>query len=101
DLNLELFRAVLEYLARKPFILADAGLILSLASAGGHADPLELSLEGLAAGGGRPLLAPQSFLFLIEPRRVVPLPGNPLPSVQLQDPTGHVVQEVTIMRDGH
>src|SRR5690606_21958286 len=38
--------------------------------------------------------------LLLKPRRVVPLPGNTVASVQLQDPARDVVEEVAVVRDG-
>ena len=38
--------------------------------------------------------------FLLQPRRVVALPGNPAPAVELEDPAGHVVEEVAVVGDG-
>ena len=40
----------------------------------------------------------QAACLLFKPGRVVPLPRDALAAVQFQDPSGHVVQEVTVVR---
>jgi len=63
-------------------------------------DPLQLALEGLLALALGLLLLLEAGALLVQPRRVVPLPRNALAAVQLQDPAGHVVQEVAVVGDG-
>ena len=41
----------------------------------------------------------QSGLLLLEPGSVVPFPRNTLPTIQLQNPSRHIVQEIAIVRD--
>jgi hypothetical protein len=79
----------------------DAGLALALAGPGGEPDPLQLPLQGPLAGLVRLLLPGQPVLLLLEPRGVVPLPGDAGPPVQLEDPTGHIVEEVAVVGDRH
>ena len=64
-------------------------------------DPLELTFQGALPGAVGLLLAGQSSLLLLEPRRIVALPWDARPAVQLQDPAGHVVEEIAVMGDGH
>ena len=78
----------------------DAGLALALAGAGRHADPVELALERGLAGAVRLLLGGETRLLLLEPRRVVALPRDAGAAVELEDPAGHVVEEVAIVGDG-
>ena len=76
------------------------GLPLALAGPGGHPDPLELALQGFLAGLVDSLLAGQPGLLLLQPRRVVALPGDARTPVELEDPSGHVVEEVAVVGDG-
>ncbi len=78
-----------------------AGLTLGLARPGGQADPGQLARQGGLARRGVPLLGGQARGLVLEPRRVVALEGVPRPPVQLEDPPGHVVQEVAVVGDGH
>ena len=77
----------------------DAGLALALTGPGRHADPLELALERGLAGAVGLLLRRQAGLLLLEPRGVVALPGDAGATVELEDPAGHVVEEVAVV--GH
>ncbi len=79
----------------------DPGLPLGLAGPRRHADPLELAGQRLLAGPVGLLLPGQPGLLLLQPRRVVALPGDPRPPVELEDPAGHVVEEVPVVGDGH
>jgi hypothetical protein len=46
------------------------------------------------------LLQRQSGGLLLQPVGVVALVGDALAAIQFQDPSGHVVQEVTVVGDG-
>ena len=46
------------------------------------------------------LLQREPLLLLLEPRRVVALPGNAAAAIELENPAGDVVEEVAIVRDG-
>ena len=45
------------------------------------------------------LLEREPLLLLIEPRRVVALPRDAGAAIELEDPPGHVVEEVAVVRD--
>ena len=79
----------------------DARLALALPGARRHADPLELALERGLAGAVRLLLGGQARLLLLEPGGVVALPGDARAAVELEDPAGHVVEEVAVVGHGH
>ena len=79
----------------------DAGLALALAGPGRHADPVELALERGLARPVRLLLDGQAGLLLLQPGGVVAFPGDARPPVELEDPAGHVVEEVAVVGDGH
>jgi hypothetical protein len=78
-----------------------AGLALGLAGAGCHAHPLELALERALAGRVGLLLLIEPGPLLLEPARVVALERVAPAPVELEDPTGHVVEEVAVVGDGH
>ena len=93
--------AALDLLLQERLVGRDAGLALGLPGARRHPDPLQLALEGPLAGGFRLLLPGEALLLLLEPGRVVPLPGDAVAAVELQDPAGHVVEEVAVVGDRH
>ena len=65
-----------------------------------HAHPLEFALQCLATLGGHFLFLLHALRFLLEPRRIVAFPGNSLSAVELENPTGHVIEEVSVVRHG-
>ena len=63
--------------------------------------PFELFLHRLDArdfllGFGR-----EALFFLLEPRRVIPLPRDAVATIELENPFRRVVEKVAIVRDGH
>ena len=79
----------------------EAGLALGLAGFGSHAHPLQLAGQGAAAAVVGALLLLEPDLLLLQPRAVVALEGQALAPLQLEDPLGHVVEEVAVVGDGH
>ena len=67
---------------------------------GSHADPFELALERLAALALLLFLQSQPLRLLLEPAAVVAFPRNAFAPVEFEYPSGHVVEEVTVVRDG-
>ena len=65
-----------------------------------HPDPFELTFQRPQAFGFRLLFLFEARLLLFQPGGIVPLEGNPVAVIQLQDPAGHVVQEVPVMGHG-
>ena len=100
DVDLQFPGAGLRLLREQLLVGADAGLGFGMAALGRHPDPLQFPLEGLLPLGFRFLLLLESLLLLIQPGGVVPLPGDSLAPVQLQDPAGDVVEEVTVVGHG-
>jgi hypothetical protein len=87
-------------LGQQLLVCGDAGAALGVPGAGCHAHPLELALEGAAAGRLLLLLDGQPGLLLLEPRRVVALERDAVAAVELEDPAGHVVEEVAVVGHG-
>ena len=77
------------------------GPALGLAGLGRHPHPLQLALQGALAGRRLLLLMGQPGLLLVEPRRVVALEREAPAAVELEDPLGHVVEEVAVVGDRH
>src|SRR6185503_20268929 len=77
----------------------EAGLGLGAPRAGIRADPLELGLDRALPRHFLLFLDREPLLLLLEPRAVVALPRNAVAAVELEDPAGDVVEEVTIVRD--
>src|SRR4029077_5418535 len=99
DVDLRRLDLLRRLFAQQVFVRVESRLAFGLACTRRHANPLELALE-------RPLLARlglllllQSILLLLEPRRVVAFPGNAAAAIELEDPAGDVIEEVTIVGD--
>ncbi len=88
-------------LAEQVLVGRDARLALGLAGARALPDPLELALQRALAGLLLTLLLGQTLLLLLEPGRVVALPGDAVAAIELEDPAGDVVEEVAIVGDRH
>ena len=67
---------------------------------GSHTYPLQLALEGLAAFALLLLLHRQAGGLLLQPGAVVALPGDAFAAVELENPAGHMVEEVAVVGDG-
>ena len=100
DKDFELLFALLLVLVQQFVVGVQTILTLRLAGLGSHAHPLQLALEGLAAFAGLLLLHLHAFGLLLEPRGIVALPGDTLAAVEFENPAGHMVEEVTVVRDG-
>ena len=87
-------------LGQQRLVGGEAGLALGLAGPGRHADPLQLALEGALPGRVGLLLRARRCLLLLEPGRVVALERDAGAAVELEDPAGHVVEEVAVVGDG-
>jgi hypothetical protein len=65
------------------------------------ADPFELVLQRALARRLLLFLLGETLLLLLEPGRVVALPRNALAAIELEDPAGDIIEEVTVMGHGH
>ena len=63
-----------------------------------HANPFELSLQRSLTLALRLFLLCEARLFLLEPAGVVAFVGNAGSTIELENPAGHVVKEVAIVR---
>ena len=72
-----------------------------MASLGGHAYPVQFPLQSFLTLAFAFLFLGQAFGFLFQPTRIIALVGNAFPPVQFQNPTRHIVQEITIVCYGN
>ncbi len=63
-------------------------------------DPFQLPFQRFLSLRLLFLFFDQALLFLLQPRRVVALPGDTVAAIQLQNPAGHVVQKVAVVGHG-
>ena len=100
NIELQVPLALLGFLGEQLLVGVDTGLAFGMAPLGGHADPLQFARQSLLAGGFAFLFPTQALLLLFEPARVVAFPGDALAPVQLEDPAGHIVEEVAVVGHG-
>ncbi len=74
-------------------------LALGLAALRALAHPFEFALDRLLPRLFAGFFLLQALVLLLEPGRIVALPGNAAAAVEFEDPLGRVVEEVAIMRD--
>ena len=81
-------------------ISAQTGFLLGLTSLRGHPNPFKLSFKGLSALAFLFFFHSQALALLVEPARIVTLPRNAFASVQFQNPSCHIVEEVSVVGHG-
>ena len=86
--------------AQQVLVRVETRLAFGLTGARRHPDPLQLALERALTLVFLAFLELQALLLLVEPRRVVPFPGNTRAAVELENPAGHIVEEIAIVRHG-
>ena len=64
-----------------------------------HTHPFQLSFQCLPALRSHFLLHLHAFCLLLEPARIVAFPRDAFASVEFQNPSCHIVEEVAVMRD--
>ena len=101
DVDLKALLLVLLLLAHKLIVVVKTCLALGLAPFGIHADPLQFTLQGLTALANLLLLLNHPLGFLVEPARVVSLPRNSLAPIELENPFGHIIKKVAVVRYGN
>ena len=100
NIDFELLLLLLGILIEHLVVGRQTRLALGVTARGRHAHPLQLAFECLAALRRLLLLHLQPLGFLFEPTRIVALPRNTLAAIQFQNPAGHVVEEITVVRHG-
>ncbi len=66
-----------------------------------HSHPLKLTLQRLAPLAFLLLLHSQTLGLLVEPTAIVALPGDAFAAVEFKNPTGNIVKEIAVVRDGN
>ena len=100
DVDLDRVEPFRLLLGEELLVGGESRLRLGMARRRAHPHPLELALERPPPGGVPLLLDCQPRFLLLEPRGVVALEREALPAVELEDPAGHVVEEVPIVGHG-
>ena len=100
DEDFQLLLALFLVFVEQAVVARETCLALGLARLRCHAHPFQLALQRLAALGGLLLLLCEAFRLLVEPRGVVPFPGDSFAAVEFENPAGHMVQEVAVVRHG-
>ena len=98
DVDLVRLVAGLEFDGRQFVELAQPRLALRLPGLRVRAHPLEFAGERAAQPFLLLLLLGEALFLLLEPGRVVALPGYAVAAVELEDPAGDVVEEVAVVR---
>ncbi len=80
---------------------SQTGFLLGLAGLRGHPDPFKLSFESLAALALLLFFHSQALALLVQPARVIALPRNTFTAIEFQNPTGYVIQEISVVGDGY
>src|SRR3712207_6681019 len=92
-------RALLVGLGHEVLVALDTGLRLGLTSLRRGRHPLALALDGALVGRVLTAFLLEALLLLLEPGRVIALVGNAAATVELENPAGHVVEEVAVVSD--
>ena len=90
-----LFRA----LGKHALVVVDPRFVLGASTFGTLADPIQLSVELFATLALLFFFLGQTLALLFQPRGVVPFVRDALTPVELEDPTGDIVEEVAVVRD--
>src|SRR5713101_5299560 len=101
DDDLRLIECRLLLLGHHLLVGRDARLALGAPRMSALAHPFQFALQGAAARIRRFFLERQPLVLLLQPRGVVALPRDAGAAVELEDPAGHVVEEVAVVGDGH
>ncbi len=99
--DLRRLRRLLSALRDQILIGRQPGLALGLARPRALAHPFELAFEGAAARRLLPAFLLETLLLLVEPARVIALVGDTAAAVELEDPPGHLVEEIAVVGHGH
>ena len=101
DVDLHLVELHVALLGEQRLVALEPGARLGAPALRRLAHPLELARDRALARVLAPLLVGEPLLLLLEPGRVVALEGQAAAAVELEDPAGHVVEEVAVVGHGH
>ena len=100
DEDLELLFAGFLVFVEKTVIAVESGFSFCLTGFRSHAHPFELAFKSLAAFRRLFLFLSHALGLLVEPARIVSFPWDSLTTVELENPTGHMVEEIAVVGDG-
>src|SRR4029077_19134474 len=86
-------------LGEQVLIALVARLGLGLARARARGDPLLLAREGALVLLLLASLLLEALLLLRQPRRIIAFVRNAAPAIELENPSGHIVEEVAVVGD--
>ena len=98
DDDLELLLFFRDVFFQHRLVGGDACLPFRLAGLRAGTDPLKLARHRLLPAILRALRDRRTRLFLLQPFGIVSFPGDAVSVVEFQDPLGHVVQKVAVVR---
>jgi len=90
---------VFDLLGDEFVVSRDTGFGLGLPRSGGHMEPFQLALQGFLPGTFRFGFLCQALLFLLQPGGIIALPRDAIAAIEFQNPPGHVVEKITVVRD--
>src|SRR6185503_8608643 len=88
NVDLDLLDLLRGIFVEQLLVRVETRLALGLARSRRHPNPFELALQCLLPLRLRLLFERQTLLLLIQPRRVIALPGNAGSAIELEDPLG-------------
>ena len=100
DEDFQLLFLLLHILVQQLVVRVQTSLTLCLTGLGSHAHPFQLAFQRFAALACHFFFHFHAFGLLLQPARIVSLPGDTFATVEFQNPSGHVIKEVTVVRHG-
>ena len=101
DEDFQLFLFLFHGLVEQSVITVQTSLTLSLAGLGSHTHPFQLTLQCFAPLALLLFFLSQPLCLLFQPTAIVALPRNAFTTVKFQNPSSHVVKEVTVVGNGY
>src|SRR5688572_6082878 len=98
DKDLEVLTAFFRFGRDELFVIVDARFRLGMPPFRRHPYPFKLAFECLLSFVFGFLLLSKSILFLLKPRRVISLPRNAFSAIELQDPSGDIIEKIPVVR---
>ncbi len=96
---LELFFTFFLILIQQLLVRIQTGFALCLSRLWSHANPIQLAFERFATLARLFLFLLHSTRFLFEPRGVISFPRNAFASVELENPSSHMIEKIAIVRN--
>ena len=101
DVDLDVLELDVALLGHQLLVAGQTRLRFRASALGVGPHPVQLGGDRALTGFLGAFLLGQACLLLLQPGGVVALVGDAFAAVELEDPAGHVVEEVAIVGDGH